>query len=82
MLLDKLWETEIRSFKYTDQPGGNLPRVEAVRLKDFQSILKPNELMIQYILGEKKSFALEIARGHVRTHTLAPRRLIENEVDR
>jgi CHAT domain-containing protein/tetratricopeptide (TPR) repeat protein len=81
-LLDKLWETEVRSFKYRAPQGADLPAPEAVRLRDLQSILQPHEIMIEYVLGQDRSFALEIGPQNIKTYTLPPRRSIENAAER
>ena len=80
-LLDKLWETEVRSFKYREQPA-DLPRPEPVRLRDLQSILQPHEIVLEYVLGQDRSFALEIGRRDIKSYTLPPRRSIEDAVER
>jgi len=80
-LLDKLWETEVRSFKYRAQQPADLPTPEPVRLRDLQSILKPEEIVLEYVLGQDRSFALEIGRRHVKSYTLPSRRLIEGTVE-
>jgi hypothetical protein len=80
-LLDKLWETEVRSFNYREQQPADLPTPEPVRLRDLQSILKPDEIVLEYVLGQDRSFALEIGRRHVKSYTLASRRLIEGAVE-
>lgn len=80
-LLDKLWETEVRSFKYRAQQPADLPTPEPVRLRDLQSILKPEEIIVEYVLGQDRSFALEIGRRHVKSYILPPRRLIEGAVE-
>ena len=80
-LLDKLWETEVSSFKYRDQQPAKLPRPEPVRLRDLQSILQPNEIVVEYVLGHERSFALVIGPRLVKSYVLAPRRSIEEAVD-
>ncbi|MBN9657059.1 MAG: CHAT domain-containing protein [Acidobacteria bacterium] len=80
-LLDRLWETEVRSFKYRAQQPVDLPTPEPVRLRDLQSILKPQEIILEYVLGQDRSFALEIGRRHVKSYVLPPRRLIEGAVE-
>jgi CHAT domain-containing protein/tetratricopeptide (TPR) repeat protein len=81
-LLDKVWETEVRSFKYRDHQPSDLPRPEPVRLRDLQSILQPHEIMLEYVLGQDRSFALEIGPRHINTYTLPPRRSIESAAER
>ena len=41
-------------------PHPGEPTPEAVRLRDLQSILQAHEIMIEYVLGQDRSFALEI----------------------
>jgi CHAT domain-containing protein len=81
-LLDKLWETEVRSFKYRDQQRADLPRPEPVTLRELQSILHPHEIVVEYVLGHERSFALEIAPRHVKSYVLPSRRSIEAAVGR
>jgi CHAT domain-containing protein len=78
-LLEKLWETEVRS--YRDHQPAALPTPEPVRLRELQSILKPEEIVLEYVLGQDRSFALEIGRRHVKSYVLPPRRLIEDAVE-
>lgn len=81
-LLDKLWETEVRSFKSREPKPATIGRPHPVRLQDLQSILRPDEVVLEYVLGKKRSFALAIGARHIESYTLAPRRTIEDAADR
>ena len=53
-----------------------------MKLKDLQSILQRNEIVVEYVLGQERSFALEIGPRVVNSYTLPPRRYIESAVER
>ena len=81
-LLDKLWETEVGSFNYGDKQRAGFSRPEPVRLSDLQAILKPDEIVVEYVLGQDRFFALEISPRQVKSYTLPSRRSIEGAVER
>ena len=81
-LLDQLWETELRSLRF-DRTPTEMPSVWAARpvtLRELQSHLKPDELLIEYSLGQTRSFAFAITHDHAAPYALKGRKEIEAAV--
>jgi CHAT domain-containing protein len=81
-LLDRVWETEVRSFRTGGTSSSFAAPPKPVRLEELQRSLAPEEILIEYVLGDKRSYALEVRREHVQAYPLACRRDIEAAVDR
>ena len=82
-LLDRLWELEQRSFRLSP-PGSNpkeLPSATSVSLQQLQSRLATDELMIEYVLGAVRSFALTISRDRTAYFELKGRQELESAVE-
>ncbi len=83
-LLDRLWELEVRSFR---PPGPStewaqdLPMAKPVSLQQLRATLAHGELLIQYVLGSTRSFALAISRDRVSHYELKGRAVLESAVD-
>lgn len=80
-LIDRVWEAEVRSFRAVENVSAAAARPAPVRLGDLQRTLHADEVVIQYVLGETRSFALEIGRARVQAYPLPCRRNIESAVD-
>jgi CHAT domain-containing protein/tetratricopeptide (TPR) repeat protein len=83
-LLDRLWELEVRSFRpRTSITEGvhEVPVAKPVPIQRFRSTLADGELVIEYVLGRSRSFALAISRDRVAHYELKGRNEIESVVD-
>ena len=78
-LLNRLWETEIRSFRAAPA-ASRPPEVAKVSLREVQSRLSPGEVIVEYVLGPSASFALAIRRDRAEGYRLPPRAAIEAAV--
>ncbi|HEY2664773.1 MAG TPA: CHAT domain-containing protein, partial [Candidatus Binataceae bacterium] len=83
-LLDRLWETEVRSLRFDSEPREPQPvwTVKPVTLHELQSKLGPGELLIEYSLGQYHSSAFAITRDHAVPYTLRGRKEIESAIAR
>jgi hypothetical protein len=59
-----------------------LLNTKAVPLKDLQSILRPDETVLEYVLDDPASFCLEISATAATVHRLDSRKRIEAAIDR
>jgi CHAT domain-containing protein len=81
-LLERLWEAEIRSLRLgrsniaADSPVETKP----ISLRQLQSILRDDDLLVEYVLGESRSFALAVTRFQAVPYQLAGRRAIESAI--
>ena len=53
---------------------------EPVSLPRLQQLLKPDELLLEYVVDEPSSFCLAITRGSVEPHYLPPKTALESLV--
>lgn len=82
-LLDRLWELEQRSFRLSEITLGSpaAPATGAVSMQQLQSRLAKDELVIEYVLGPSRSFALAISRDLSAHYKLKSRREIDFAVE-
>jgi CHAT domain-containing protein len=82
-LLDRLWELEQRSFRLSppDADSQALPAATPVSVQQLQSRLAADELVIEYVLGPTRSFALAIGRDRTAHYELKSRRELESAVE-
>lgn len=83
-LLDRLWEVEVRSFRPPAPSADwtqNLPTAKPVPLQRFRAALADGELLIEYVLGSSRSFALAVSRDRVAHYALKGRSELESAVD-
>ena len=82
-LLDRLWELEQRSFRLspTDAGSQEFPAATPVSVQELQSRLPADELVIEYVLGPARSFALAISRDRTAHYELKSRRELESAVE-
>jgi CHAT domain-containing protein len=83
-LLDRLWELEVRSFRPPTAPaerGQNLQTAKPISLQRFRATLADGELVIEYVLGSERSFALAVSRDRVAHFELQGRAVLESAVD-
>lgn len=82
-LLDQLWEAEQRLRGRTPEPpGAPFERGERTNVKALQQLLANDELLLEYVLTESRSYCLVIARGRIRIARLPPKTHIERLIDR
>jgi tetratricopeptide (TPR) repeat protein len=83
-LLDRLWEAELRSLRFTGGSGGLrfLSMRKPVRLWELQASLRPGDLLIEYSLGSSQSVALGISRDQAVPFVLKGRNEIESAIAR
>lgn len=82
-LLDQLWELEVRSFRLRT-PGEraqDFPAARPVSMQRLRSTLADGELVIEYVLGHPRSFALAISRDRVTHYELKGQAELESAVD-
>jgi len=84
-LLDELAEYEWRSRLAWNQGDHGFP-LEPVPLAQVQRVLKPDEILLEYVLAEPNSFCIAISRTHAALRTLATGRkateqLVQRYVD-
>jgi CHAT domain-containing protein len=83
-LLDRLWELEVRSFRPpTPSAAGaqSLPMAKPISLQQLRTTLADGELLIEFVLGSSRSFALAISRDRVAHYELRERRVLESAVE-
>lgn len=82
-LLDRLWELEQRSFRLSTlyEPSHAISLSSPVSVHHLQSQLRKDELIIEYVLGPARSYALAISRYHTAHYELRSRREIETAVE-
>lgn len=83
-LLDRLWELEVRSVRpRTLDPewAQDLSAAKSISIQQFRSMLAEGELVIEYVLGDSRSFALAISRNQLAYYELKGRTEIESAVD-
>jgi len=83
-LLDQLVEYERRiglSWTTSERLADRLP-VRPATLRDVQRDLKTNEVFVEYVLDEPKSFCLAITRGGAHAYVLSGRGEIEKSVQK
>ncbi len=83
-LLDRLWELEVRSFRppgHSPEWAEDLPMAKPVSLQRLRATLADGELVIEYVLGGERSFALAISRDRVAHFELQGRAVLESAVD-
>jgi CHAT domain-containing protein/tetratricopeptide (TPR) repeat protein len=81
-LIDRVWETEVRSYRVGDGRTSPIPHPKPVSLAALQRTLMADEVLIEYVLGDTRSYALVVGRTEVQAHALACRKEIETLVDR
>ena len=84
-LLDRLWESEVRSYRVQDPAAIHIRRdltTMSISIRDFQRKLPAGVVLIHYVLGLDSSVALAVTRDQVDSYQLADRATIETEVDR
>jgi CHAT domain-containing protein len=83
-LLDRLWETELRSLRFDGGPTEtqSAPVEKAVPLDNLQARLRPGELVIEYALGMPHSFAFAITHDQAVPYPLKSRKEIESAISR
>jgi CHAT domain-containing protein len=83
-LLDRLWETELRSLCFDRGPSEPQPgwTTKPVSLRELQSKLGPGELLIEYSLGQSRSSAFAISHDHAAPYALRGRKEIESAIAR
>jgi CHAT domain-containing protein len=81
-LLDRLWETELRSLRFTreDQESQYVSAGKPASLRQLQSRLNEGELLVEYALGSSRSFAFAITRDQAVPYELTGRKEIESAV--
>ncbi|MBY0502674.1 MAG: CHAT domain-containing protein [Bryobacteraceae bacterium] len=81
-LLDRLWELEVRSFQlHSESPGGDDTRSAHITLRAFQSSLTSEEAVLEYLVGEDRSFVLLISRELIHYRLLPSRRELDAAID-
>jgi tetratricopeptide (TPR) repeat protein len=83
-LLDRLWETELRSLRFDNEPSESqsLWTLKPVTLRELQSKLGPAELLVEYSLGQSHSSAFAITRDQAVPYILKGRKEIESAISR
>jgi len=83
LLLDRLWELEVRSIRPRSPSAGWQERHAAkpVSLQRLQARLADGELVIEYVLGQPRSFALAISRDRVAWYPLKGRQELESAAE-
>lgn len=82
-ILDRIWELEVRSFRAggVSIPSQEPPGTQPVAIQRLQSSLSHDELVIEYVLGPARSFALAISRDDIAHYELKGRSEIESAVE-
>jgi tetratricopeptide (TPR) repeat protein len=82
-LLERLWESELRSLRFRAGPGQDpsARHPHPVSLAELQGQLREGELMIEYVLGQGRSIAFALTRGAAVAYTLPSRKEIESAID-
>lgn len=82
-LLDRLWEQEQRSFRLSVTTGDSpaVPPATPLAVQQLQSRLAKDDLVIEYVLGPARSFALAISWDQTAHYELNSRREIEFAVE-
>lgn len=82
-LLEKLWDAEQQARLQPNEPRLNLlVGKNRVGVRAVQRSLAPNEVILEYILGEPTSYCLAISRGRLKLFPLPSKTRIEELVDR
>ncbi len=81
-LLDDLWELEARAYPVSTANSSILLRQPPVSIAQVQSVLGPDETLVDFVLGDKASVAIAISSGEVWHCALPGRDAIEATVDR
>ena len=83
-LLDQLWETEVRSLRFTSAPvePRSLSAARPVTLQDLQALMGEGELLIEYLLGPSRSFAFAVTHDQAVPYALKSRSEIETAITR
>lgn len=76
-LLDRLWETELRSLRFTreDQEAQYVSAGKPTSLRQLQLRLNEGELLLEYALGSSRSFAFAVTRHQAVPYELTSVRL-------
>ena len=82
LLLNRLWETEVRSFTPVSDSHGVRPTAGSVTLREVQTSLRADEALIEYVLGSPRSFALAITNSGAAGYRLPDRTEIEGAAER
>jgi CHAT domain-containing protein len=80
-LIDRVWETEARAYRPGTSDAVATKRPEPVTLPELQQALRNDEILLEYVLGNTRSYALEVSRQHVGAYQLPGRKDIEEAVD-
>ena len=86
-LLVQLGEAETNLAGIESERNRNMMRemallnASATSLKGLQTVLRPNEMMLEYVLDEPKSFCVEISATGAVVRQIDSRKQIENAVD-
>lgn len=80
-LLDRLWELEVRSFRLGEEDYGRSPQPEHVSLENLQAVLSSDEAVIEFLVGEERSFVLLIGQRVVDYRQLPSRRDLDTAVE-
>lgn len=83
LVLDRLWELEVRSIR-PRTPSADWQELHAakpVSLQRLQARLPEGELVVEYVLGQSRSFALAISRDRVSSYPLKGRRELESAAE-
>jgi CHAT domain-containing protein len=83
LLLDRLWELEVRSIRPRTPSADwqELHVAKPVSLQRLQARLAEGELVIEYVLGQPRSFALAINRDRVLWYPLKSRSELESAAE-
>lgn len=82
-LLEQLWDAEQQARLQPNEPRLNLlVGKNRVGVRTVQRSLAPNEVILEYILGEPTSYCLAISRGRLKLFPLPSKTRIEELVDR
>ena len=82
-LLDRLWELEVRSWRPRTSGAWaqGLPAAKPVSIQQLQARLSEGELVLEYVLGRPRSFALAISRDRITHYELTNQEVLESAVD-
>ena len=73
-------ETELEAVQFSHGRTGNAARPLPVTLRTIQSALSPDELLIEYVVSDKESFALAVTRESARSYAIAKSKDLETLV--
>jgi CHAT domain-containing protein len=83
LLLDRLWELEVRSIRPRTPSADwqDLHAAKPISLQRLQASLAEGELVVEYVLARPRSFALAISRDRVASYPLKSRNELESAAE-